>query len=91
MVIDYIYDDLQWYRMGSDRVQSATPHVNSDMYAAWVDSTGQVVVVDGFSNSFDMPVDDTQQDGVPISGSVLNGKPPSFGAGNLILVMLKTT
>lgn len=47
----------------------STPHSKSEMYACWIDTTGQVVVVDGYSNSFDMPDGDTQQDGVAISGS----------------------
>lgn len=49
-------------------------HVNSDMYVGWVDSAGNVIVLDTFSNAFIQPVYGSQQDATDVSGSLANGK-----------------
>lgn len=39
------------------------------MYVAWVDSAGTVIILDTYSNIFDQPDYDSQQDLYGVSGS----------------------
>jgi hypothetical protein len=49
---------------------NVAPHAGSDMVVAWVDSTGAVQIIDGFSSSTTQPTYDAQQNANAISGSV---------------------
>eukprot|EP00475_Leptophrys_vorax_P020428 TRINITY_DN2795_c0_g1_i3.p1 TRINITY_DN2795_c0_g1~~TRINITY_DN2795_c0_g1_i3.p1 ORF type:complete len:1418 (-),score=317.02 TRINITY_DN2795_c0_g1_i3:83-4336(-) len=49
-------------------------HKGSDMIVGWVDTTGAVQIIDGFSSSQSQPTYDEQQDAIPISGTVSGGQ-----------------